>query len=103
MQNRLFNAIGLCQKAGKAASGAVACEKAVKSGKAKLLLIEDSASNATKEQYKSMCDYYKIPFLIVEYIGEAIGKPGRIVLAVTDDAFCKMIQECIPQDYNQGE
>jgi ribosomal protein L7Ae-like RNA K-turn-binding protein len=50
-----------------------------------------------------MCDYYKIPLLIVESIGEAIGKPGRIVMAVTDDAFCKMIQECIPQDYNQGE
>lgn len=103
MQNRMFNAIGLCQKAGKAVSGAFACEKAIKNGKAKLVLLESGASEATKEQYKSMCDYQKIPLYLVDSVGIAIGKPGRIVMAVTDDAFRKMISECCPQDYNQGE
>lgn len=98
MQNRLFNAIGLCQKAGKAVSGAFACEKAIKSGKAKLVLLETSASEATQEQYKSMCDHMNVPLRMVESVGFAIGKPGRIVMAVTDDAFRKMILDSCPQD-----
>ena len=47
MQSRLYNAIGLCQKAGKAQSGAFAAEQAIKSGRAKIVLLETGASEAT--------------------------------------------------------
>ena len=91
MQNRLYNAIGLCMKAGKAQSGAFAAEKAIKGGKAKLVLLENTASDATKAQYAAWCETDNVPLLLVDTVGDAIGKPGRIVMAVTDEAFKGMI------------
>lgn len=92
----MYNAIGLCMKAGKCQSGAFAVEKAIRSGKAKLVLLEKSASEATKEQYRTMCETRDIPFHLVETVGRAIGKESRIVMCVTDGAFVKMILGALP-------
>ena len=97
MRDRLYNAIGLCMKAGRAQSGALACEKAVKSGRAKLVLIETRASAATMERYKALCDAKNVPLYAVETVGEAIGKPSRLVMAVTDEAFKTMIEGALPE------
>ena len=97
MQSRLYNAIGLCQKAGKAQSGAFAAEQAIKSGRAKIVLLETGASEATKAQYAALCENRNIPLYFVETVGEAIGKPSRIVTAVTDEAFQKMIEGALPK------
>lgn len=96
MQERLYNAIGLCMKAGKCQSGAFAVEKAIRSGKAKLVLLETSASEATKEQYRTMCEARNVPFYVVGTVGRAIGKESRIVMCVTDGAFVKMILGALP-------
>ena len=98
MQSRLYNAIGLCMKAGKAQSGAFAAEKAIKSGKAKLVLLERGASDATKAQYTALCENRNIPLRLTDSVGDAIGKPGRIVMAITDEAFQKMIEGLLSQD-----
>ena len=102
MSDRLYNAIGLCMKAGKAASGAFAVEKAIRSRKARLVLLESCASESTKEHYRSMCAYYDVPFRLTDRVGEAIGKPDRIVMAVTDDAFMKMMDGLIAQECTIG-
>lgn len=97
MQSRLYNAIGLCQKAGKAQSGAFAAEKAIRSGSAKIVLLENGASEATKAQYQALCSSRNIPLYLVETVGEAIGKPSRVVMAVTEEAFQKMIEGALPK------
>ena len=94
--DRLYNAIGLCQRAGKAQSGAFAVEQAIKSGKAKLVLLEESASDATKEHYARMCESRGISLRFVETVGRAIGKESRIVTAITDPAFVHMIEGAMP-------
>ena len=94
--DRLYNAIGLCMKAGKAQSGAFAVETAIRAGKAKLVLLEESASPATKETYERLCAAHGVPLYLVETVGRAIGKDARIVCAVTDTAFQKMIEGCLP-------
>ena len=93
--DRLFNAIGLCMKAGKAQSGAFQTENAIRSGKAKLVLLEASASEATKEHYEKMCAAHGVPFYVTETVGRAIGKDSRIVMAVTDPAFQQMIERAM--------
>ncbi|MBR0081189.1 MAG: ribosomal L7Ae/L30e/S12e/Gadd45 family protein [Clostridia bacterium] len=98
MQSRLYNAIGLCMKAGKAQSGAFAAEKAIKSGKARLVLLENGASEATKAQYAALCEHWNVPLRTTDAVGDAIGKPGRIVMAITDEAFQKMIEGLLAQD-----
>lgn len=45
---KLNNSIGLAMKAGKIASGDFSVEKAVRSGTAKLVMLDESASENTK-------------------------------------------------------
>ena len=94
--DRLFNAIGLCMKAGKAKSGAFAAESAIRTGKAKLVLLEETASEATKTHYEHLCAAHGVPLYPVETVGSAIGKDSRVVMAVTDPAFQKMIEGAMP-------
>jgi ribosomal protein L7Ae-like RNA K-turn-binding protein len=95
MTDRLYNAIGLCMKAGKAKSGAFAAENAIKSGKAKLVLLEEGASEATKTHYEQLCAAHGVPLQTVETVGRAIGKEARIVMAVTDLSFRDMIERAL--------
>lgn len=95
MNDRLYNAIGLCQKAGKARSGAFAVEQTIQSGKAKLVLLEETASEATKTHYEQLCAVHGIPFETVGSVGRAIGKDAHIVMAVTDPNFRDMIERAM--------
>ena len=89
--DQLYNAIGLCQKAGKAKSGAFAAENAIKAGKAAMVLLEETASEATKTHYEHLCAAHGVPLFLVETVGSAIGKDAHIVMAVTDQGFSDMI------------
>lgn len=95
MTDRLYNAIGLCQRAGKAKGGAFAAESAIKAGKAKLVLLEETASEATKTHYEQLCAAHGVPLVLTETVGRAIGKDSRIVMAVTDPNFKDMIERAM--------
>ena len=54
MENKLYNALGLCRRAGRCLIGDFACEKAVKGGKAYMtveppLIVYDAAGQYTEE------------------------------------------------------
>lgn len=88
--------LGLAQKAGKIASGEFSTEKAIKSGKASVVIVADDSSDNTKKMFKKMCDYYKVPVYYYsdkETLGHAIGKQFRASLAVIDEGFGKQIQK----------
>jgi len=90
--HKLLNAIGLAMKAGKCKSGDFVVEKLVRSDKAKLVILDSEASASTKERYTRLCQSRNIPILFAKSVGKAIGKPGRIILAVTDIGFTAMIE-----------
>lgn len=84
---KVMSLIGLSMKAGKIASGEFAAEKAVKTGKAYLVIASLEASDNTKKKFRNMCEYYQVPYY--EFgekaeLGAAIGKEFRASLAVTD-------------------
>lgn len=93
MGTRLSNGIGLSRKAGKCIGGDFAVEKAVRAGKALLVLLDGEASENTRDKYTFLCRGRDVPLLITERPGDAAGMPGRMVLAVTDAGFKKMIEE----------
>lgn len=94
--NNIAFALGLAQKAGKLASGDVAVRIAVKSGKAKLLLVAaDAAPNSKKDMYY-LAEMAGIPVLELlnrDELGAAIGKAKRTAVAVTDRNFVNMIKK----------
>lgn len=89
---KLLNLIGLATKAGKAVSGEFSTEKAVKTGKAWLVIVSAEASENTKKQFANMCAYYKVPIYFFggkEELGHAMGKEFRASLAVLDEGLSK--------------
>lgn len=93
-QNKIYSLLGLATKSRNVVSGEFATEKAVKSGKAALVLVGSDASDNTKKMFHNMCEFYKVPIEIygtkVE-LGHAMGKEKRASLAVTDNGFAKSI------------
>ena len=59
--NKVLSLIGLSTKAGKIVSGEFSTEKAVKTGKAWLVIVSAEASDNTKKKFHNMCTYYEVP------------------------------------------
>ena len=96
MENKkqILNMIGLATRAGKTVSGEFSTEKAVKGGKACLVIVSEEASGNTKKLFTDKCTYYKVPICYFGgkgELGHAIGKEMRASLAVTDEGFAKAI------------
>ena len=93
--NRLLNMLGLCARAGKLISGEKACLQLIRSGGAYAVLLDAGAARNAMKSISDACGYHQVPLLSApEFeLGDAIGKPGRMVVAVTDEGFAKRIIE----------
>jgi ribosomal protein L7Ae-like RNA K-turn-binding protein len=94
---RLHNAMGLAMKAGRVRSGDFVTEKLVRAGGAKLVLLDADVSDNTRTKYVKLCELNQIPLTIVPELGMSVGRPGRMVAAVTDENFKNMIIRALPQ------
>ena len=87
---KVLGLLGLAEKAGKVRSGEFSTEKAVKSGKAGLVIVSEESSDNTKKMFRNMCTYYKVPYFEFgskEELGHILGKQMRASLAVIDENF----------------
>ena len=100
--NRLQNALGLAMKAGKCVSGDFAVEKAVREGLARLVLLDETASQSTKERYHRLCTRVGVEIVTLTALGQAIGKPARMIAALTDDNMCRMMQGALASRDRNG-
>ena len=94
--NRVLAMVGMAMKAGRVVSGEFSAEKAVKEGKAFLVIVSEAASDNTKKRFRNMCSYYEVPMYIYgtkEELGHSMGKEFRASLAVTDEGFAKSIEK----------
>lgn len=94
--NNVAFALGLAQKAGKVASGDFAVRSALKSGKAKLLIVAvDAAPNSKKDMYylAEVAGVEVLELLTRDELGYAIGKAKRTALVITDNNFAKMLKK----------
>lgn len=91
---KALNLLGIATKAGKTASGEFMTEKAVKEGRAFLVLVSEEASVNTKKMFTNMCTYYHVPVCFFgkkEELGHSMGKEFRASLAITDEGFAKTL------------
>lgn len=93
--------IGLAAKSGNVASGEFSTEKAVKTGKAYLVIVSEEASANTNKMFTNMTNFYEVPMYVFgtkEELGRCIGKEFRASLAITDEnlanAVKKKLQDC---------
>ena len=91
-RKQVLNLIGLATKAGKTVSGEFSTERAVKSGKANMVVVSEEASDNTRKKFVNMCTYYKVPICILgkkDELGQCTGKEMRASLAVLDEGFAR--------------
>jgi ribosomal protein L7Ae-like RNA K-turn-binding protein len=89
-RDKALSFLGLANKAGKVVSGEFMTAKAVKEGKAYLVIVSLDASENTKKKFRNMCDYYQVPIHFYRdkiSLGKAIGKEFRASLGILDQGF----------------
>ncbi len=94
MNKKVFSMLGLAARSRNLVSGEFMTEKAVKEGKAKLVIVSEEASENTKKQFTNMCSFYEVPIYFYgtkQELGHYIGKEFRASAAVTDEGFAKSI------------
>lgn len=87
MNDKILSLLGLSAGGRNLVSGEFSTEKAIKEGKAKLVIVSSDASDNTKKKFTNMCTFYKIPvrfYTSKEDLGRAIGREMRSSVAVTD-------------------
>ena len=92
--------LSLAAKAGRIAAGGFSAEEAVKSRKARLVLIAEDAQSNTTKKFTDKCTFYKIPFRFYgtkEALGHAVGRESRACVAVTDRGFAESILKQLPE------
>ena len=94
--DRVLSMLGIAAKAGSVASGEFSTEKAVKEGRAYLVIVAQDASDNTKKMFRNMTEFYQVPmyeYSDKEMLGHFIGKEFRASLAVLDGGFAKAIEK----------
>lgn len=91
--NRMLNMLGLCMRAGKLLSGEKACVQAVRTGAACAVILDAAAAKNAVKAVTDACAWHKVPLVRApeNELGFAIGKPGRMVAAITDPSFADRI------------
>ena len=92
--------LGIAAKSGSIVSGEFSTEKAVKEGKAYLVIVASDASDNTHKMFSNMTEFYGVPmyrYADKETLGHFIGKEFRASLAVTNEGLARSIEEKIKQ------
>jgi ribosomal protein L7Ae-like RNA K-turn-binding protein len=85
--------VGLAQRGGNCVSGAELCEKAIRDGRAKLLIIDSETRENTVGKFVSACGASGIPIIRLPGLGHAIGKAARKTCAITDEGLARAIEK----------
>ena len=99
--DKVLAMVGMAAKAGMVVSGEFSTEKAVKNGRACLVIVAQDASDNTKKHFNDMCTYRKLPYFEYagkEQLGYCIGKQFRASLAILDEHFADVVQKRLMED-----
>ena len=94
--DKVLSLLGLAARGRNLVSGEFSTEKAIKEGKASLVIVGADASNNTRKMFTNMCNYREIPIYFYsdkEALGRAIGKQMRASVAVTHQGMAENIRK----------
>ncbi|MDO4739173.1 MAG: ribosomal L7Ae/L30e/S12e/Gadd45 family protein [Eubacteriales bacterium] len=93
MNEKFFNLLGLCMRAGRLVSGEDGCIKAIRAETAALAILDGSASDNARKALSDACAYRSVPLLETQpdALGRAVGKPNRKAVVITDKGFARAL------------
>ena len=92
--DKVLSLLGLAARGRNLVSGEFSTEKAIKEGKASLVIVGDDASDNTRKMFTNMCTYYQVPICFFgkkDELGHSMGKEMRASLAILDEGFAKAL------------
>ncbi|MBR6254433.1 MAG: ribosomal L7Ae/L30e/S12e/Gadd45 family protein [Clostridiales bacterium] len=99
-KERILSSVGLSFRAGILTSGFDACELAMRSGAAELLILSEDGSGKQKEKLARVAkdeDVECRTFATAEELGRAIGKDQRIAIVILDQGMGKKLLTLIDE------
>ena len=97
---KILSLLGLARRAGKTESGGFLAERAVRDGRASLVIVSADAAPNTAKSLRNLCQYYRVPLFFgfgKEELGHAMGQEERAAVAVTDPGFSKRLETLLAQ------
>lgn len=96
IKRNYLNLVGLAFRARQCSAGEDTIMKDIKKRRVKLLLLASDAGPQTKKKLTDKCKSYDVPFIVIdddkEALGNAIGKPQRVAVAILDGGFAAKIK-----------
>ena len=99
--DKILGLLGLAHRAGCVASGAMQTEKAILSGRCKLLLIAADAAPETQKRLNIMIETAGTPMLKILsklQLGTAVGKSPKATVAINDIGFASSLRRLVSSD-----
>jgi ribosomal protein L7Ae-like RNA K-turn-binding protein len=99
--DKILGLLGLANRAGYIAAGAMQTEKAILSGRCKLLLVAEDAAPETQKRLRIMIEGPGIPMFKVLsklQLGTAVGKSPKAALAINDIGFASSLRRLVSSD-----
>ncbi len=84
-RNKFLDFLGLAARAGKIVYGAESVDKAIKSGRAKLVIVDGDASELTKKAFSDACSYYETRIIVLKEggeLGKSLNKPNNKIIGI---------------------
>ncbi len=93
IENQVINFLGLCMRAGRIISGQEACVDLARQEQAAIVLMDAGASENTRKRLTDACHSHNTPLyeLSEGSLGHAIGKKGRMVIALKADGMAQKL------------
>ena len=94
MNDKILSLLGLAARGRNLVSGEFSTEKAVKQGKAAVVIVSCEASDNTRKMFSHLCTFFQTPIYFYgtkEALGRAVGKEMRASIAVTDQGMAENI------------
>lgn len=98
--NRTMNMLGLCARAGRLVTGEKAVIQLVRNKGAYLVLLDGAASDNAVKAVSQACETCWTPLVRTPpyELGDAIGKPGRMAVGITDEKMAARVLELSQSD-----
>jgi len=89
--------LGLSARAGQLVFGESGCVTAIRTGKAALVLVDESASDNAKKRYQDACRSHRcdMVFLPRDLLSRAVGKSGRMACACAPGPLAQRLKQVL--------
>ncbi len=95
MNSRAMSMLGLCARAGRLVTGEKAVVQAVRAGSCCVVLLDGGVAPNGLKAVTQACETHQVPLFRTDpgQLGQAVGRPGRMAVAVTDPGMAARVIE----------